>query len=125
MKRWLRELVASFGLKCGDLTIIACTDEYLLEINQKYLCHDYYTDIITFDYSDESVVSGDLLISLDRIKENAALNLVDFNTELYRVIAHGVLHLCGLKDKSSKDVKLMRNAEEAALESLNNLIINK
>ena len=125
MKRWLRELVASFGLKCGDLTIIACTDEYLLEINQKYLSHDYYTDIITFDYSDESVVSGDLIISLDRIKENATLHSVDFNTELYRVIAHGVLHLCGLKDKSSKDVKLMRNAEEAALESLNSLIINK
>lgn len=109
---------------CGDITIIACSDEYLLNINQKYLSHDYYTDIITFDYSDELIVSGDLIISLDRIKANSKEHAVDFDHELFRVMAHGILHLCGLKDKSPKDVKMMRNAEEEALTTLNLLIIN-
>lgn len=95
-----------------------------MNINQKYLSHDYYTDIITFDYSDELIVSGDLIISLDRIKANSKEHALDFYHELFRVMAHGILHLCGLKDKSPKDVKMMRNAEEEALTTLNLLIIN-
>jgi rRNA maturation RNase YbeY len=99
----------------GDLTIIFCSDDYLLEINREHLDHDYYTDIITFDYSDFPTVSGDLFISVDRVKENATDFNVSFEHELHRVIIHGFLHLCGYFDKTNEDELLMRSKENQAL----------
>jgi probable rRNA maturation factor len=102
----------------GDLSIIFCSDSYLLNMNRDYLQHDFYTDIITFDYSEGSVVSGDLFISTDRIRENAAIFAVSFKKELYRVIFHGVLHLVGYKDKSEEEQKLMREKESFYLKGI-------
>lgn len=99
----------------GDLTIIFCPDDYLLEVNREHLDHDYYTDIITFDYSDFPIVSGDLFISVDRVKENATDFNVSFEHELHRVIIHGFLHLCGYFDKTNEDELLMRSKENQAL----------
>ena len=96
-------------------SIIFCSDEYLLEMNRTHLDHDYYTDIITFDYTDNQIVSGDLFISVDRVRENASDFNVSFQHELHRVIIHGVLHLCGYKDKSDEEEKLMRSKENNAL----------
>jgi rRNA maturation RNase YbeY len=124
-KRWLKELIASFACKCGDVNIIACSDRFLLEMNKTYLNHDYLTDIITFDYSLGDVISGDLFISIERVAENASNFNEDFNTELNRVIAHGVLHLLGLKDKNKKDSLKMRMAEEEALILLKQLIVSE
>ena len=99
----------------GDLTIIFCSDDYLLEVNREHLNHDYYTDIITFDYSDFPTVSGDLFISVDRVKENAIDFNASFEHELHRVIIHGFLHLCGYFDKTNEDELLMRSKENQAL----------
>ena len=99
----------------GDIVLIFCSDEYLLEINKKYLNHDYYTDIITFDYCVENIVSGDLYISIDRVKENAKTFNDSFINELSRVVIHGVLHLCGYNDKTEADQKNMRNLENKYL----------
>jgi rRNA maturation RNase YbeY len=99
----------------GDIVLIFCSDEYLLEINKKHLNHDYYTDIITFDYCAENIVSGDLYISVDRIKENAKTFEDTFINELTRVVIHGVLHLCGHNDKTEADQKNMRNLENKYL----------
>lgn len=99
----------------GDLSLIFCSDDYLLEINRTHLNHDYYTDIITFDYSDGGVVSGDLFISVDRVKENAASFSVSFLDELHRVCVHGLLHLCGYGDKSPEDEIRMRSKEDEML----------
>jgi len=99
----------------GDISIIFVSDPYLLEMNQKYLNHDYYTDIITFDYCDMNIVSGDLFISVDRVQENAETFDVDVLTELHRVMIHGVLHLCGYKDKTEEDERNMRELENKYL----------
>ena len=99
----------------GDIVLIFCSDDYLLEINKKHLNHDYYTDIITFDYCVENIVSGDLYISVDRIKENAKTFDDTFINELTRVVIHGVLHLCGHNDKTEADQKNMRNLENKYL----------
>jgi rRNA maturation RNase YbeY len=99
----------------GDISIIFVTDSYLLEMNQKYLNHDYYTDIITFDYCEMNIVSGDLFISIDRVQENADTFNVDLLTELHRVMIHGVLHLCGYKDKTIEEERLMRDLENKYL----------
>lgn len=96
----------------GELNFIFCSDKYLLKINQEYLNHDYYTDIITFDYTQKNLVSGDIYISIDRVKENATTYQVSFQNELLRVIIHGVLHLCGYKDKTRADARLMREKED-------------
>lgn len=101
---------------CGDITVVFCSDDYLLEVNRTYLDHDYYTDIITFDYSDLGILSGDLFISLDRVKENAQDFSDSFENELKRVVFHGVLHLCGYKDKSEEDKKIMRIKENYYLD---------
>nr|WP_294859328.1 rRNA maturation RNase YbeY [uncultured Fluviicola sp.] len=101
--------------KLGDLSIIFCSDEHLLEMNKEYLQHDYYTDIITFDYSEENLVSGDLFISVDRVQDNADEFDVLFQDELHRVCVHGLLHLCGYKDKSEKDEQIMRSKENEML----------
>ena len=99
----------------GDVSVIFVSDDYLLEINQSYLNHDYYTDIITFDYCEQNIISGDLFISVDRVRENADVFNADFRTELHRVIIHGVLHLCGYKDKTEENEKEMRVLENKYL----------
>jgi rRNA maturation RNase YbeY len=106
------------GKSIGDISYIFCDDEYLLEINKTYLEHDFFTDIITFDYSDKEKIAGDLFISIDRVRENSLTHNENFEKELHRVIIHGILHLLGLKDKTEKQAKQMRKAEEECLRSL-------
>ena len=115
VKTWLRELAAHHGCVIGDLSIVSFSDERLLEYNRKYLDHDTYTDIITFDHSEGTTLSGDLLISFPRVMENAENQGVAFDVELRRVVAHGLLHLVGFKDKTTDEVNAMRRAEDLAL----------
>ncbi|MGG5506957.1 MULTISPECIES: rRNA maturation RNase YbeY [unclassified Myroides] len=109
---WIESIITSEGFHLGEINYIFCTDAYLHELNVKYLDHDTLTDIISFDYTDNQVVSGDIFISLERVKENASDFSVAFDTELLRVMAHGVLHYCGYKDKSEAEETLMRQKEE-------------
>jgi probable rRNA maturation factor len=112
LKRFVKELVAHEGKQLKELSLVFTDDEYLLEVNKQYLNHDYFTDVITFDYSDFPNVSGDVMISLDRVKDNAQSMNLDFETELYRVVFHGALHLCGYKDKKKEDAATMRSKED-------------
>ncbi len=105
-------LLAEEGKISDELNYIFCDDDYLLEINKKYLNHDYYTDIITFDYSEGDELSGDIYISTERVEENSDQEKVHFTEELYRVVFHGALHLCGYNDKNEEDQKLMREKED-------------
>lgn len=114
-KKWIKNLALQLGKRVGELNFIFCSDESLLELNQQYLQHDTLTDVITFDYSEEDFIQGDIFISTERVQDNAKDFDVDFNTELRRVIAHGVLHLCGYKDKTKVDSKIMREKENWAL----------
>ena len=116
LKSFLKTLVLKEGKRVGDLSVVFCTDEYLLKVNQDYLQHDFYTDIITFDYCVGETVSGDLLISLDRVLENSVLENTTFDKEFFRVVFHGVLHLCGYKDKSKSDIIQMRAKENEYLD---------
>jgi rRNA maturation RNase YbeY len=109
---WLSEIVASEQFLMGDVNFIFCNDEYLLKVNQEYLNHDTYTDIITFDYSEGKTLHGDVFVSIERVKENAHSFEVGFQDELLRVMSHGILHLSGYKDKSDKDAALMRKKED-------------
>ena len=109
---WIDAILASEDFVTGEINYIFCTDEYLHEINLKYLDHDTLTDIISFDYTENQVVSGDIFISIERVKENAADFNVAFDLELLRVMAHGVLHYCGYKDKSEAEETLMRQKED-------------
>lgn len=118
IKQWIKEVISSYKLSLGNISYIFCSDDYLLNINRQYLSHDYYTDVITFDYDENDIVSGDIFISVDTVKSNSEQYSVSYNCELYRVIIHGVLHLCGLKDKSPEDAKVMREAEEISLQLL-------
>ena len=118
IKAWIKSVVEKKGMKVGDISYIFCKDEYLLDINQNYLNHDDFTDIISFDYSDKDKVAGDLFISVERVMENAQNLNQEFEQELYRVIIHGVLHLLGFKDKTKAQEKEMRKAEEECLKSL-------
>lgn len=116
-KHWLKSLVETYGKRVGELNYLFLTDEGLLYYNQSYLNHDTYTDIITFDTSEEDdLIEGDILISIDRVRENAIHYQVEFETELRRVMSHGVLHLCGFRDKSAEEKHAMREAENRALE---------
>lgn len=112
---WLNKLCSIHNESLGDLSLIFCSDEYLLEVNKEYLNHDYYTDIITFNYNDGDI-SGDLFVSIDRVRENAQTIGVSFDNELHRVVAHGVLHLLGFNDKSEEESLEMRMQESVALE---------
>lgn len=114
-KKWIKLVIESFQKKTGDICIIFCDDDYLLNINRQYLEHDYYTDIITFDYVEGDRISGDLFISLDTVKSNADKFSVPFDTEAKRVIIHGILHLLGLKDKTDSEALAMRAAEDKAI----------
>ena len=102
----------------GHLSFVFCKDDYLLEVNKKFLNHDYYTDIITFDYNESNSVSGDFIISIDRVKENAFIHQCSFYSELYRVIIHGVLHLLGFSDKTDNQKRRMRKLEDLYLSQL-------
>ncbi|MFT6745829.1 MAG: putative rRNA maturation factor [Glaciecola sp.] len=116
IKHWVQQVVLSEKLKLGPISYIFCNDRYLHEVNVKYLNHDTYTDIITFDYSEDKTVSGDLFISYERVKENARVFKTSINDELHRVMIHGVLHLCGYGDKSDKEKMIMRQKEENCLQ---------
>ncbi|SFB76562.1 rRNA maturation RNase YbeY [Zunongwangia mangrovi] len=110
-KNWLLRVISSEEKRLGEISYIFCDDEYLLDINQRFLDHDSYTDIISFDDSMGNLLNGDIYISTERVKENAAEFNEDFDTELKRVIVHGILHYCGYKDKSEEDAALMRRKE--------------
>ena len=119
VSEWIKQVAASYGKKVGDIAYIFCSDERILEVNRQYLQHDYYTDIITFDYTEGNRISGDLFISLDTILTNAeqfANN--DYHRELHRVIIHGILHLCGINDKGPGEREIMEQAENQALSML-------
>lgn len=124
LKQWIKTIIEQEEKVPGDISYIFCSDEQLLEINKEYLNHDYYTDIITFDYSEADEVSGDMFISIDRIKDNAKELKVSYQEELYRVIIHGVLHLLGYKDKTEEESEQMREMENKSLSVLFN-ILNK
>lgn len=109
---WLDKSVRKEKKKSGDLTFIFCSDKRLLAINKQFLQHNFYTDIITFDYSQDNTISGDIFISIDRVKENALHYETTFQNELKRVMIHGVLHLCGYKDKTKAQKKQMREKED-------------
>ena len=112
LKSWIKKVVGKEGGEMKDLSFIFCDDMELLNKNSKYLNHDTLTDILTFDYSENNNISGDIYISIDRVKENAKTYKVTFENELDRVMIHGVLHLLGYKDKSKKDQKAMREKED-------------
>ena len=109
--KWLRLVAESEIRKIGNLSIIFCSDNYILDVNQKYLQHDYFTDIITFDYCEGDRLSGDLFISVDSVRENSLEYGTEFSDELHRVIVHGILHLIGYDDHSDEDIKEMRAKE--------------
>ena len=112
---WIRSVAASYGKRVGDVGYMFVDDEKILEVNRKYLGHDYYTDIITFDYDEGDVINGDLVISLDTVASNAEMLGKTYEEELHRVIIHGILHLCGLNDKGPGERELMEAAENRAL----------
>ena len=113
LRQFLVSLFKKEGKKLGDLQYIFCSDDYLLDINRQYLNHDYYTDIITFDLSEKGhPINAEIYISVDRVRENAANYNSSFRKELHRVMFHGILHLCGYKDKKPKDAKIMRQMED-------------
>lgn len=112
---WIKAVAASYGKKVGEVAYIFCNDEKILEVNRQYLNHDYYTDIITFDYCTDHIVSGDLFISLDTVRSNAEAFGKTYDEELHRVIIHGILHLCGINDKGPGEREIMEAAENKAL----------
>lgn len=118
LRSWIEEVARSYDRKVGELCYQFCGDERILQTNQDFLDHDYYTDIITFDESEGDRIAGDMLISLDTVRSNAEQIGTDYAEELHRVIIHGVLHLCGLNDKTDEDEERMRQAEESALSLL-------
>ena len=112
---WIRTVAASYGFKVGEIGYKFVSDEEILKYNNEYLGHDYYTDIITFDYDEPGVISGDVVISTDTVRSNAELFNKDYTEELYRVIIHGILHLCGINDKEPGEREIMEKAENKAL----------
>lgn len=115
---WIEAVINGYNKTPGELNIIFCSDEYLLSINREWLQHDYYTDIITFDYSEQDTVEGDLYISIERVKDNATSLDQTYQDELHRVIIHGILHLIGFSDKTEEEQQQMRERENAALQLL-------
>lgn len=112
---WISRVIKNEGCHIGDITYVFCDDEYLLSINQQYLKHDTYTDIITFDYTNQKTLNADIFISIERVDDNAKTFNVKFKDEILRVMAHGVLHLCGFKDKTEKEKILMRAKENESI----------
>ena len=112
---WIKRVAESYGKRVGEVGYLFCDDEKILEVNKEYLQHDYYTDIITFDYCEDDVLNGDIVISLDTVRSNAEQLGKDYDDELHRVIIHGILHLCGLNDKGPGEREQMEAAENQAL----------
>ena len=112
---WIKAVAASYGRKVGEIGYLFVDDEKILDVNREYLGHDYYTDVITFDYDEDDTVSGDIVISLDTVRSNAQLFGKTYEEELYRVIIHGILHLCGINDKGPGEREIMEAAENKAL----------
>ncbi|HKL71704.1 MAG TPA: rRNA maturation RNase YbeY [Marinilabiliaceae bacterium] len=115
---WIESVAKTYNKETGEISYLFCDDNKILEVNQEYLNHDFYTDIITFDYSEENTISGDIIISLQTVESNSQMYKTDFLEELHRVIIHGILHLSGLNDESEEEEKAMRDAENSALEML-------
>lgn len=113
--KWIRAVAATHGRKVGELGYMFVSDERILEVNREYLGHDYYTDVITFDYDEDNVVNGDIVISLDTVRSNAEQLGKEYGEELRRVIIHGVLHLCGIDDKGPGEREIMEQNEDRAL----------
>ena len=113
---WIRRVAATYGKKVGEVGYMFVNDEKILEVNREYLGHDYYTDIITFDYDEGNIINGDLVISIDTVKTNAEKFGKTYQEELYRVIIHGILHLCGINDKGPGEREIMEEAENRALD---------
>jgi rRNA maturation RNase YbeY len=120
--RWLRMVAGSEVKRVGDISIIFCSDNYILDVNMRYLQHDYFTDIITFDYCEGNVLSGDLFISIDSVRENAIFYGAEFEDELNRVIVHGLLHLIGYDDHTDEEKRIMREKEDYYLSLRKSLI---
>ena len=120
LKKWITQVVEKQKKRVGNIGYLFCDDEYILQVNRDYLNHDTYTDIITFDYVEGDIISGDILISVDRVGENAKTFGCAFEHELHRVIIHGVLHLLGNKDKTDAEASAMRKKENQALKILEN-----
>lgn len=112
---WIKAVAASYGRKVGEVGYMFVDDEKILEVNREYLGHDYYTDVITFDYDEDDTVSGDIVISLDTVRSNAQLFGKTYEEEFYRVLIHGILHLCGINDKGPGEREIMEAAENRAL----------
>mgnify|MGYP002520643773 FL=1 len=113
--QWIKAVAASYGRKVGEVGYLFVDDAKILEVNREYLGHDYYTDIITFDYDEGDVINGDLVISLDTVRSNAELFHKTYDDELHRVIIHGILHLCGINDKGPGEREIMERNEDRAL----------
>ncbi|MDO9261456.1 MAG: rRNA maturation RNase YbeY [Flavobacteriaceae bacterium] len=113
---WIKDIIIDFGFELGDVAYIFCDDDYLLQINLQYLNHDDLTDIISFDYSENKTISGDIFISIERVKDNAHQFNVDFHQELLRVMSHGILHFMGFKDKNTEDRNEMQKNEEICIQ---------
>jgi rRNA maturation RNase YbeY len=113
---WIKKVAELHGKKVGDLSYLFCSDDHILEVNKEYLQHDYYTDIITFDYTEGDIISGDMVISVDTIATNAEKFNTSFESEFFRVVIHGVLHLCGINDKGPGEREIMEQHEDEALE---------
>ena len=123
IKKWIKEIISDSDKKIGDINIIFVTDKELLEINQKYLNHSYYTDIITFNYNTQRKISGDIYISLERIMENSFKYQCSLSSEVLRVIIHGILHLLGFNDKTKEQKSIMKKTEDDALRKFPNIIV--
>ena len=117
---WIKRVAATYGKKVGEVGYLFTNDERIIEVNREYLGHNYYTDIITFDYCEGNLLSGDIIISLDTVRTNAEKYHRPYEEELHRVIIHGILHLCGINDKGPGEREIMEAAENRALLSLNN-----
>ena len=115
VRNWVKQVAALHGKRLGEISYIFCNDEKILEVNRQFLQHDYYTDIITFDYTEGDKISGDLFISLDTVRSNAEQFHQEYNKELHRVIIHGILHLCGINDKGPGEREIMEKNEDEAL----------
>jgi rRNA maturation RNase YbeY len=125
LEKAVQRIVLDFGFVPGEMALVFCSDDYILEVNRTYLNHDFFTDIITFDYCSAGVISGDLIVSLDTVRSNSELYGVRFELELFRVVVHGLLHLCGLGDKSADEAKNMREKEDFYFDLLVNPFVSR
>ena len=120
--QWIKSVAAQYGKKVGEVGYLFVDDEKILEVNNEYLGHDYYTDIITFDYDEDDIINGDIIISLDTVRTNALQQQASYEEELHRVIIHGILHLCGINDKGPGEREIMEAAENKALLALDTVM---